>query len=70
MVRAEVDASSPLGRLTSEEAMLAEGFGRRDSIALLTRIMSPSRKPRVRKVPSEISGRIASSILSRSKAEA
>ena len=69
VVRAGVGASSPLRRFTSEEAGFA-GFGRRASIALVTRMMSPSRRPRVRRVPSEISGRIDSSILSRSKADA
>lgn len=70
VVRAEVDGSSPPRRLTSGEVALTVGFGRRASMALLTRIISPSRKPNVRKVPSEISSRIDSSILSRSKEEA
>ena len=70
VVRVEVDGSSALRRFTSGEAALATGFGRRASIALLTRMISPSRKPNVRKVPSEISSRIDSSILSRSKEEA
>jgi hypothetical protein len=69
VVRAEVDGSSPPRRLTSGEAAFTAGFGRRASIALLTRMISPSRKPNVRKVPSEISSRIDSSILSRSKEE-
>lgn len=70
VVPAEVDGSSPLRRFTSGEPAFTAGFRRRASIALLTRIISPSRKPNVRKVPSEISGRIDSSILSRSKEEA
>lgn len=70
VVRAEVDGSSSPRRLASWEAAFTASFGRRASIALLTRMISPSRKPNVRKVPSEISSRIDSSILSRSKEEA
>lgn len=70
VARADVDGSSPPRRLRSGEAGFTVGFGRRASIALLTRMISPSRKPNVRKVPSEISSRIDSSILSRSKDEA
>jgi hypothetical protein len=70
VARAGVPASSPPRRLTSEDAGFAGAFGRRASMALLTRMMSPSRRPSVRRVPSVISGKIASSILSRSKEEA
>src|SRR6266702_541497 len=70
VARAGVPASSPPRRFTSEDAGFAGGFGRRASIALATRMMSPARRPSVRRVPSEISGKIASSILSRSKEEA
>lgn len=62
------NSSSFLSCVESSFAVVFFGF--EDSICLLTRMISPSRRPNERMVPSLISPKIASSILSRSNASA